>query len=276
MELREGKQHVQNGSNMTIKRAINRGCKVTKESLLLRMDAGHDDTLNFIEIEKQSKARNRKIDFIVKWNPRHDTSEERKLYWLNYAERKGYFVESVSGNKTAVFDLLSKRAHKKSGLAGKFRRVMRVQKINVDKEGQLLLVPDIKIEGWWTSLDISNEEVIELYNGRGTSEQYHSELKSDLDLERLPSGKFATNQLVLSCAMLVYNILRWLGQEGLTGGKGPIKHKARRRRIRTVIQHLMYFAARLIKTGRRLKIAFGKHAPCKSIYEMLYYKLAFQ
>ena len=76
--------------------------------------------------------------------------------------------------------------------------------------------------------------------------------------------------------MLVYNILRWLGQEGLTGGQGPIKHKARRRRIRTVIQHLMYFAARLIKTGRRLKIAFGKHAPCKSIYEMLYYKLAFR
>lgn len=276
LELREGKQHVQAGSNMTIKRVINRACKVTKKSLLMRMDAGHDDTLNFIEINKQAKARDREIAFIIKWNPRQKLNESYKLYWLNYAAKKGYLVERESGNRTAIFDILSERIHKKSGLSGKFRRVMRVREINVDKDGQILLVPEIKIEGWWTSLDISNEEVIKLYDGRGTSEQYHSELKTDLDLERLPSGKFATNQLVLSCAMLVYNILRWLGQEGLTGRKAPIKHKARRRRIRTVIQHLMYFAARLIKTGRRLKIAFGKHAPCKSIYEMLYYKLAFQ
>lgn len=273
IELREGKQHVQTGSNMTIKRAINRACKVTKKSLLLRLDAGHDDTLNFIEINNQGKARDRRIDFIIKWNPRQKMDEQD---WLDYAEKKGYFVERESGNRTAIFNILSERIHKKSGLSGKFKRVMRVREINIDKDGQRLLVPEIKVEGWWTSLDIGNEEVIELYNARGTSEQYHSELKSDLDLERLPSGKFATNQLVLSCAMLVYNILRWIGQEGLTGEKSPIKHRARRRRIRTVIQNLMYFAARLIKTGRKLKIAFGKHAPCKSIYAMLYYQLAFR
>jgi hypothetical protein len=35
--------------------------------------------------------------------------------------------------------------------------------------------------------------VVELYYDHGTSEQFHSEIKTDLDLERLPAGKFATN-----------------------------------------------------------------------------------
>ena len=38
-------------------------------------------------------------------------------------------------------------------------------------------------------------------------EQFHSEIKTDLDLERLPSGKFASNDLILHLAQLAYNIL---------------------------------------------------------------------
>jgi hypothetical protein len=33
-------------------------------------------------------------------------------------------------------------------------------------------------------------------------EQYHSEVKTDVDLERLPSGKFAINPLGLQLACL--------------------------------------------------------------------------
>jgi len=54
-----------------------------------------------------------------------------------------------------------------------------------------------------------------------TSEQFHSEFKTALDVERLPSRKFATNALVLSCATLAYNILRWIGQNGLLGPRMP-------------------------------------------------------
>jgi hypothetical protein len=32
--------------------------------------------------------------------------------------------------------------------------------------------------------------------------------ETDLDVERLPSGKFATNALVLACAQLAYYLLR--------------------------------------------------------------------
>ncbi|OIQ58497.1 hypothetical protein MOTE_18670 [Moorella thermoacetica] len=41
-------------------------------------------------------------------------------------------------------------------------------------------------------------------------------IKNDLDLERLPSGKFATNDLVLHLGVFAYNILRLLGQFSLS------------------------------------------------------------
>jgi len=70
-----------------------------------------------------------------------------------------------------------------------------------------------------------------LYCDHATSEQFHSEFKTDLDIERLPSGKFATNDLVMACATLSYNILRWIGLVGLLRDGAPIRHKAKRRRI---------------------------------------------
>ena len=62
-------------------------------------------------------------------------------------------------------------------------------------------------EGWWTSLDVSEEDVIQLYADHAASEQFHSEFKTDMDIERLPSGKFATNALVLGLSVLACNIL---------------------------------------------------------------------
>ena len=41
----------------------------------------------------------------------------------------------------------------------------------------------------------------------GTSEQFHSELKTDMNIERLPSGKFAVNAILLKLAMVSFNIM---------------------------------------------------------------------
>ena len=85
-------------------------------------------------------------------------------------------------------------------------------KENNDREdSQRPLVPEVEIETWWTSLGprtASAAEVIELYHQHATSEQFHSEVKTEMDLERLPSGKFATNVLVLALGHVAYNILR--------------------------------------------------------------------
>ena len=99
--------------------------------------------------------------------------------------------------------------------------------------------------------------IIALYADHGTHEQFHSEFKTDLDLTRLPSGKFDTNYLVCQLAALAMNILRLMGQRGLLGPDAPVRHSARRRRIKTVMQELIYRAGRLIEHGRRLILGLG-------------------
>lgn len=67
-------------------------------------------------------------------------------------------------------------------------------------QGQWLLMPDIEIEGWWTSLDAADYDttrIIALYRDHATAEQFHSEFKTDLDIECLPSGKFAANDVIM-------------------------------------------------------------------------------
>ncbi|MEJ2621760.1 MAG: hypothetical protein P8163_16345 [Candidatus Thiodiazotropha sp.] len=94
--------------------------------------------------------------------------------------------------------------------------------------------------------------------------------------ERLPSGKFATNVLVLRASMLAYKILCYIGQNGLLGPGFPKRNKAKRRRIKTVMQELMYVAARMIRTARTIKLSF--RCGCRSLvaFTGVYRKLAYE
>lgn len=92
------------------------------------------------------------------------------------------------------------------------------------------------------TIDFSDEDVISAYHAHGECEQYHSEIKTDMDIERLPSGKFETNELMLELTILAYNILRMIGQESI-GRKGTRQKRAvKRRRLRTVIRNLIKLA----------------------------------
>nr|VFJ64649.1 MAG: Transposase DDE domain group 1 [Candidatus Kentron sp. DK] len=153
------------------------------------------------------------------------------------------------------------------------RRVMQLTERTIDKHGQLLLVPELEIEGWWTTLELPDEEIKVLYRDHATSEQYHSEFKTDLDLERLPSGKFASNALILTMGAFVYNALKWIGLVGLMGKDSPVRHKAKRRRVRTVMQELIYVGAHIYERGRRLYMRFGKTSPGFHSFQRVYQQL---
>ncbi len=117
----------------------------------------------------------------------------------------------------------------------------------IGKKGQFLILPEIELEGWWTSLNsltYSDKQIIALYKDHATSEQFHSEFKTDLDIERLPSGKFATNDLIMTLSAFSYNILRFIGLTGLMGDNSPVRHPAKRRRAKTVMQEFMYLGGR--------------------------------
>jgi hypothetical protein len=253
LELREGKQHSQSATPALLERVLPRARALTEHGLLLRLDSGYDaiENIAVITAHNEQHAEAAPAHYIIKWNPRQESPEQ----WFADAEAHAEWVEPRPGKRVAVFDVRLTSTH--GGYDYPLRRVMRVIERSIDKRGQRLWVPEIELEGWWTSLWQPCEEIIALYADHATSEQFHSELKTDLDVERLPSGKFATNALVLACAQLAYNLLRWLGQVGLLGPDAPPRRKAKRRRLRTVMQELMYVAARLIRTGRRLKLAFG-------------------
>ena len=95
------------------------------------------------------------------------------------------------------------------------------------------------------------EMIIQQYHAHATSEQFHAEFKGEIDLERLPSGKFKTNQLVLHCALLAYNNLRLIGQFANASDHIPMRKSAQRRRLKTVIQNLMYLTSRVVRHARR-------------------------
>ena len=155
----------------------------------------------------------------------------------------------------------------------KQRLIIRIIKRTTDSVGQYFLTPDYELEGWWTTLDeaeYSDDNVILLYEDHATSEQFHSEFKTDMDLERLPSGKFDTNDLVMCLGALTYNVLRYMGQTCLIGPDSPIRHKAQRRRIKTVMQELVYQSARLLERGRQFILRFGRHSPGLSAFMNLF------
>ena len=95
------------------------------------------------------------------------------------------------------------------------RTIYEITERTIDRYGQYFIVPDIELGTYWTNTSLPDETVIDLYHAHGESEQYHSEIKTDMDVERLPSGKFESNKLVLELTMIAYNILRIIGQESL-------------------------------------------------------------
>ena len=129
---------------------------------------------------------------------------------------------------------------------------------------------EIEVDVYLTSLPDAASVVIDLYHAHATMEQFHSELKTDLDVERLPSGKFETNDLVLHFAVLAYNLLRIVGQESLKKEDAPLKNTVQRRRIRTVIQNLITLAAKVTTHARRQYLRLGKHNPWFPVFRRLY------
>lgn len=223
--------------------------------VLVREDSAFDSAqLLFAKAQEQDRlaALGRRLEFITKWNPRKQDKES----WVARSDAAGAFVETRAGKRVGLLDLTVARAWQKE--KRDFRLLVQVTERTINKKGQHLLVPEIELQGWWTTLDIPAAEVIELYKHHGTHEQFHSEIKSDLDLERLPSGKFDTNDAIVHLASFAYNCLRLLGQLGLTGEIAPIRHPAKRRRLKTVLQEVMYRAAKFVTHARKLVLDFGR------------------
>jgi len=260
LELRPGKQHTMKESNAFLERVLPRAQGLTEQPILLREDSGFDSQAHLALLERQRQAfagDGRVLDYLVKWNPRSSAKEDLTT-WLAVAG--DYWEELRPGKRQALWTqtVSIRDDNDDNNVEYVVKRVMRLVERTADRDGQRLLEPEVELEGWWTSLDEAPEAVIKRYQAHATHEQFHSEIKTDLDLERLPSGKFATNDLILHLAQLAYNILRLMGQLGMTGELSPVRHPAKRRRLRTVLQELVHRAAVVIHKARQIILDFGQ------------------
>ena len=265
LELRDGVQHSAKETEYTLERVIPRALALTPERLLLRWDSGFDSERLFATAFEHGAGR---VDVVGKWNPRNfdvegcaaDKRKDEATAWVSPREGKRVTTWEAAGRTIALPD----------GSTVKLRRVMRLTERTIKADGTLLLLPEVVIDGWETSLEEPVETVIALYADHGTHEQFHSEFKTDLDLERLPSGKFDTNVLVLSLAAVAYNVLRLIGQQSLLSKNAPPRHPAKRRRLRTVMQEVMRVAALITVHARRVALNFGRHCPVFNVWRDLY------
>jgi hypothetical protein len=189
--------------------------------------------------DKEEKTR----DFFI---IRHNLRGESPDILINLAIEKGE-AHCPRDGKT-VYTGSTERGH------GKMTKVRLVYEVTerTSKNGQMLLIPEYTIFSVWTNLEeVSCADVLRLYRDRGTCEQYFAEIKSELDLERLPSGKFCVNELFFQLGMFVNNMLRVMGQSLL--GPDIMKMKeATRRRLRTVMQTLMHMCGRVVHHARQV------------------------
>jgi hypothetical protein len=240
-ELRPGSQHCQKGTVEFIN-GLMKGLEEMNvgKRYLFRLDSGNDawETLKMAgEGEKGNYC-------IIKRNKR----KERDEVWLKRAKRHGKRVGSRKGKKVWIGSVKI-HPRKKGERLGEVYCVFEVIERKTDREGNRLLIPEVEVNSWWTNLECEAEKVIELYHEHGTSEQYHSELKTDMDVERLPSGKFEVNKIVLAVAMNAYNALRVLGQKSVEGGG---RKKFKRKRLGKVIRDLICVAGKLVRHAGQL------------------------
>lgn len=103
---------------------------------------------------------------------------------------------------------------------------------------------------FWTNIAEDAQTIVALYSDHATSEQYHSEIKTDLNFERLASGKYIVNKMLLATLTNAYNLLRINGHitllnqiylpEGTTVNREII-------RIKAVLRDVIYTSSRYMK-----------------------------
>ena len=274
LALRPGVQHSARETDFNLERVIPLAQRLSAAGrglhknapILARLDSGFDSAALMRSIEGCNQAGLPQVDWLIKWNPRSvDTAGV--LARLD-GEAGTRWSKPREGKRVTVWE----EAVKVEGVTRPLRRILRLIERDIDRRGQRLIVPEVEIEGWTTSLlagQFSAEKIIALYADHGTHEQFHSEFKTDLDLERLPSGKFDTNYLVCQLAALAMNILRLMGQSGLLGPDAPVRHAAQRRRLKTVMQELIYRAGRIIETDRKLILGLGDNDRAATAFRRL-------
>jgi len=260
-ELRPGSQHCQKGTTELVRRCLGWLKPLKLSNPLWRFDAGNDDSAMALELDAAMQF------LLIKRNLRKEPLEQ----WLALARRVGERMPSREGKNVYV----GAAHHIKPDSGEEDGHVYAVfeviERLTDAKTGEAFLIPEVEVNTWWTNLPEEPSTIIELYHRHGTSEQFHSEFKSDLGIERMPSGSFKTNDLFLRLGMLAFNVLRIIGQRALSRKEHlPLELDVARRRLRSVMQDLIYIGCKLVNHAREEILKFGLHCPWFNVFREVY------
>jgi len=255
-ELRDGDCHSQcEGTVEFLSDTLRLAKQMTEHKLLIRMDSGNDAIDNITLFMKED------VDFLIKRNLRSETTDE----WLEIAKEYGDETHPRDGKVVYTGEI-----YRDKGLEKPLRIVFQVTVRTMMANGQMLMEPRIDVQTWWTSLENIEEQVILLYRDHATCEQFHSEIKSDIGMERFPSGKYDTNAAILMLTALAYNILRIVGQTSLRFNDQLTRHNVKRLRAKTVINRFMMIAGRVIEHARQTFLTLGRSNIWRDTFTRLY------
>lgn len=230
--------------------------QLSNDPILAIMDSGNDDR-DLIE-----RFLSQGVNCLIKRNLRREPIEKYIDYCKEFSSTQGVIKEPYKGCKKYYIN----REINWKDIETHISIVMTEK--TTDKHGQILLIPEIELDVYWNTLNLSAEQTEELYHQHATSEQYHSEFKTDLDMERLPSGKFSSNYIFMLLGMVSYNLLRITGKCLMETGFVPGK-RGKRLRIRTILQNVMYMAGQFVSHARTKVLKLYKENSWTPAYALI-------
>ncbi len=266
-QLRPGKQHCQKDTPSYLQENLKKISQLNvTDPLLFRLDSGNDafDTLKVLASSPHF--------FLIKRNLRRESHQK----WIDIAEGgMGTCCKPRPGKK--VYTGVLTTAHPQADEDTPLVLVDQVYRVTIrctDHDGNAYLFPETEVEVYWTNLYEEPETIIELYHDHATSEQFHSELKTDMNFERLPSGKLSVNKLLLHIAMISFNTLRCIGQAALEHDQLlPYRQKGKRKRLRKVIDDIIRSAGKVVTHARSLTVKIWDKDPWYPVIRALYLQL---
>ena len=160
LALRPGEQHSTRETELNVQRVVPMAQRLSRAAhganknapILVRLDAGFDSQALMGEIHQCNQAGLPAVDWLVKWNPR--STDVAALAERLEGEATTVWQTPRAGKRVTTWEvaLEVEGVHLKDGKPRPVRRVLRLIERTIDAKGQVLLVPDYKLEGWTTSL----------------------------------------------------------------------------------------------------------------------------
>jgi len=242
-------------------------CKDKK--ILVRLDSGNDADSNIIGLSSIPNTF-----FIIKHQLRGANVAENAYNIMRFAAQNlsGKIIEN---EKSIIYFAEQEYMAQEFDEDGNSsivhcRRIISIVEITHDlNTGERLLIPQPFLHMWRTNLPKDKYEphhIVELYKDHATCEQFHSEFKTDLDVERMPSSKFNTNDLWIHIVQITFNILRLIGEKTIE----ICQLKIIRQRLRTVILKIIYAPCWFTRKNKKWTIFLPRSHPTAKYFMQLH------